>query len=193
MLVSMASEFFVWFCMGEEKDAQRLTIENSTTWGATECLMACQDIPSITRLWRQGHHSLVQPQKFSSSSRWHLQPCTKLSFSSKYTITCLSAPGYRKPVSMSLPHELQLSLLLGRCLGWALLLVTTRGVCDFSLATCAGIWVQTRLLNFLPLKCYNFNEHNYKRIQYSAKFSASHKLILNTDEHKSSSTICIRK
>lgn len=189
----MASEFFVWFCMGEEKDAQRLTIENSTTWGATECLMACQDIPSITRLWRQGHHSLVQPQKFSSSSRRDLQPCTKLSFSSNGTITCQSTPGYWKPDSMSLPHELQLSSLLGRCLGWSLLPATTRGVCDFLLATCAGIWVQTRLLNFFPLKCYDFNEHNYKRIQYSAKCSASHKLILNNNEHKSSSTTRIRK
>lgn len=52
----MASEFFVCFLMGEQKD-----IENSTAWGTTECPMACQDIASITSLCREdcwGHGSV---------------------------------------------------------------------------------------------------------------------------------------
>lgn len=77
----------------------------------------------------------------------------------------VSAPSWiQKPVSMSLPHEPQLSTLLVRWLGWSLLPLTTCKVCDFSLATHVGIPVQTGLRIFFPLKRYNFNEHNYKRI-----------------------------
>jgi len=118
MLASMASEFSMCFCMREEKDAQRLTTENSTAWGTAECSMGCLDIPSITSLCRKEHHSLTQPQQFSTNSHWvrDLQPCTKPSFSPICTIMYLRSPADKEQGSMNLPQDLRLPTLSGRWL-----------------------------------------------------------------------------
>lgn len=150
----MASEFFVCFCMGEEKDTQRLTIENSTAWGTTECPMAFHYIHSITNLCRQDHHSLVQPQQLPNDSIWDLQPCTKLSSS----LSCYHHVAVPSGVQKTSQHEL---------VPWAPAVhsnVDVVGlvspschhtqVCHFSLATHYSS-NQARLLNRSPLKCYD--------------------------------------